>query len=350
MKLTSVFVKGLFITFDHSISLRPDGLTFIHSPNGLGKSTLVRMVYDLFRGELENLEGIPFERAELVFDEDVALILIPEDDGISINLRKNEIVSPISPTEVRSMLSVTYVGPRRLYIPNLDGTYRSAISVYSEELARKLSAAQDAMDAVDWELPDSLDREPMDADELLHWSQELKTRMDFMRAAGLEVKVPAPHRFPPRPMDLREDREGCEILFEHIDSLVERYHPLAESVSIFLDIVNGTFVGKTIQVDAQRGIRAILPDGSTLNAEKLSSGETQLLLVLYRLLFNSAPGSLVILDEPEISLHVSWQQKLSNLLADISRLRDLQIVVATHSPHIVHDKWDRTEALRAEIA
>ncbi|MDD3398924.1 MAG: AAA family ATPase [Candidatus Methanomethylophilaceae archaeon] len=350
MKLTSVHVKGLFATFDHTINLRPEGLTFIHSPNGLGKSTLVRMIYDLFRGDLENLAEVPFERAEFVFDDDMTLILIPDHEGMGITLEKNEIVNDVSEPEARSLLDVTYVGPRRLYIPNLDGTYRSAISVYSEQLADKLRNAQEALAADPWELPSRLESQTMDADELLHWAKELKARVDFMRDAGLEVSVPSPHRFPPRPIDIREDREGNEILMDHISAMVDRHYRLAESVTVYQDIVNSMFIGKNIRVDDQQGIRVLLSDGSQLDVERLSSGETQLLLILYRLLFNASSGSLVILDEPEISLHVSWQQKLSSILLDISRLRQLQIIVATHSPQIVHDKWDLTEELRAEIA
>lgn len=350
MKLTSVHVKGLFATFDHTINLRSEGLTFIHSPNGLGKSTLVRMIYDLFRGDLDNLAEVPFERAEFVFDDDMTLILIPEHEGLVITLEKNEIVNDVSEPEARSMLDVTYVGPRRLYIPNLDGTFRSAISVYAEELSNKLRRAQEALDNDAWDLPSQLESKTLDADELLNWAKELKARMDFMKDAGLEVVVPSPYRFPPRPIDLRQDREGNEILMDHISSLVDRHYRLAESVTVYQDIVNSMFIGKKVKVDEQQGIRVLLSDGSQLDVERLSSGETQLLLILYRLLFNASSGSLVILDEPEISLHVSWQQKLSSILLDISRLRQLQIIVATHSPQIVHDKWDLTEELRADSA
>jgi len=350
MKLTSVTIKGLFATFDHTVNLRPEGLTFIHSPNGLGKSTLVRMIYDLFRGDFENLAEMSFDRAEFVFDDDMTLILIPEDDGIDLTLDKNEISQPVSAVDARSLLDVIYVGPRRLYIPNLDGTYRSAISVYAEELAGKLHRAKEALDEESWDLPSELGTEPMDVDELENRAKEIKTRLDFMKEAGLELDIPSRYRFPPRANDIREDREGYEILMDRISALVDRNHRLAESVTVYQDIVNGMFIGKRIKVDDSQGIQVLLSDGSQLDVDRLSSGETQLLLILYRLLFNASSGSLVLLDEPEISLHISWQQKLSSILLDISRLRGLQIVVATHSPQIVHDKWDLTEELRAEIA
>lgn len=350
MKLTSVSVKGLFAHFDHTINLRPEGLTFIHSPNGFGKSTLVKMIYDLFRGDYDNLRYVPFDKAEFVFDDDLVLILEHDRDELILSLEKNEIMNDVSEPEARSMLDVTYVGPRRLYIPNLDGTYRSAISVFSEELADRLKRARESLENDPWDMPEELSTTPMDVDELINWSKELKARVDFLKDAGLELEIPSGYRFPPRPGDVREEVERYEILMDHISATVDRHYRLAESLTIYRDIVNSMFIGKKMELDDAQGVQIYLNDGTLLDVERLSSGETQLLLMLYRLLFTASTGSLVILDEPEISLHISWQQKLSSILLDISRLRRLQIIVATHSPQIVHDKWDLTEELRAEIA
>ena len=74
------------------------------------------------------------------------------------------------------------------------------------------------------------------------------------------------------------------------------------------------------------------------------------MIIFYRLLFHTRPGTLAIVDEPEISLHVSWQQKMGSLFLDICRTRDIQILVATHSPMIIHDRWDLAKELRAERA
>lgn len=350
MKLTSFYVKGLFASFNHTINLRSEGLTFIHSPNGFGKSTMVKMIYDLFRGDFNNLKKVPFDRAEFVFDDDLVLILERDREELFLTLEKNEIVSEISEPEARSLLAVTYVGPRRLYISNPDCTFRSSISVFSGELARKLKRAKDAIENDAWDMPEKLSTPLMDVDELINWAKELKARMDFLKDAGLELEIPSGYRFPPRPGDIREDMERYEILMDHISALVDKHYRLAESLTIYRDIVNSMFIGKTLEVNENQGLQIHLNDGATLDIESLSSGETQLLLILYSLLFTASSGSLVILDEPEISLHISWQQKLSSILLDVSRLRRLQIMVATHSPHIIHDKWDLTEELRAEIA
>ena len=54
----------------------------------------------------------------------------------------------------------------------------------------------------------------------------------------------------------------------------------------------------------------------------------------------------MILDEPEVSLHVSWQQRLGKIFSDISRVRGLTMIVATHAPAVIHDSWDQAVELR----
>lgn len=45
-----------------------------------------------------------------------------------------------------------------------------------------------------------------------------------------------------------------------------------------------------------------------------------------------------IADEPELSLHVKWQEMLTDAISELNP--DAQIVFATHSPDIVSDKTD----------
>lgn len=72
----------------------------------------------------------------------------------------------------------------------------------------------------------------------------------------------------------------------------------------------------------------------------LSSGEKHDFIMFYELLFNTKKNSLILVDEPEISLHISWQEEYIDYLLDICRNGDLQALVATHSPSIVNGHFD----------
>jgi predicted ATP-binding protein involved in virulence len=78
----------------------------------------------------------------------------------------------------------------------------------------------------------------------------------------------------------------------------------------------------------------------------LSSGEQHELVLLYELLFKVKPNSLVLIDEPELSLHVGWQVQFLKDLQEITKLADLDILMATHSPDIIQDRWDLTAELK----
>ncbi len=68
-------------------------------------------------------------------------------------------------------------------------------------------------------------------------------------------------------------------------------------------------------------------------------------MLAYDLLFNVKQGSLVLIDEPEISLHIAWQQEFLNDIARIAQTVSLRFMVATHSPQTIHKWWKRAVEL-----
>ncbi len=89
--------------------------------------------------------------------------------------------------------------------------------------------------------------------------------------------------------------------------------------------------------------------GAAIPLSKLSSGEQQLLVLYFRLLFEIEPDTLVMIDEPELSMNVVWQRNFLKDLQRIIELRNFDVLIATHSPQIIHDKWDWMVALGETI-
>ena len=71
----------------------------------------------------------------------------------------------------------------------------------------------------------------------------------------------------------------------------------------------------------------------------LSSGEQHEIVMWYELLFMAPKKSLILIDEPEISLHVAWQENYIENLLEILKILDIHIIVATHSPQIIGPNW-----------
>ena len=78
-------------------------------------------------------------------------------------------------------------------------------------------------------------------------------------------------------------------------------------------------------------------DGDTLYPYQLSSGEKQMLVILLTVLVQDNRKGVLFMDEPEVSLHVEWQQRLIGLIRELNP--NVQIVLTTHSPAMIMDGW-----------
>jgi len=73
--------------------------------------------------------------------------------------------------------------------------------------------------------------------------------------------------------------------------------------------------------------------GASFDINGLSSGEKQLFARALTLRMLRANNSIILVDEPEISLHPRWQQKILRVYERIGK--NNQVIIATHSPHIL---------------
>jgi predicted ATPase len=101
-------------------------------------------------------------------------------------------------------------------------------------------------------------------------------------------------------------------------------------------------VGKTLTLgSAGRLLVLIRDDGSTRPIYELSSGEKQMVVILTHLAFNKQAklANVLIIDEPELSLHIRWQELFVD--AVMSASPGLQVILATHSPSIIRGRIDK---------
>jgi predicted ATPase len=107
---------------------------------------------------------------------------------------------------------------------------------------------------------------------------------------------------------------------------------------LFIETINRLFqiTGKVMDVkDSKLAFK--LSDGTKINWYDLSSGEKQLLIILLTVLCQNEKSSILILDEPEISLHLRWQYELIPIIRKINP--HCQLLIATHSPSIYGKGW-----------
>ena len=111
-----------------------------------------------------------------------------------------------------------------------------------------------------------------------------------------------------------------------------------ERKNLFVRLVNECFVetGKELSNDSTKLV--FIKDNSIgIYPKELSSGEKQLLIILLTVLLERGEEYILMLDEPEISMHISWQYKLIDMIQQLNP--NVQILLTTHSPMIFSDGW-----------
>jgi ABC-type transport system involved in cytochrome c biogenesis ATPase subunit len=342
MMLKGFSIYGLFGEYDYNVNLSDSHITFIHSLNGYGKSSLLRLISDILKGNIDEVKRVSFERIDLKFTDGSALIVENDGDSPFIQMQKNELEEEIPLSELKKLLNVLYISPDRSVLP-MDGCLVPALETYVKDIADKLKKAKENNKLVT--VPKTSRKEYTDS-ELEFRSKDLKAKLDFIKRVGIEPDMPAGYRFPPTRFEIMEYREDYQSLLASIEEYVDRYYDLAESAIVFVDIVNDLLINKNIYFNDRNILNVRMDKGMALPLDRLSSGEKQILIMFYLLLFTAKHGSLIIIDEPEISLHVAWQQKLGKTFSDIARLRDMHMIIATHSPQVIHDKWDLSVELK----
>ncbi len=144
------------------------------------------------------------------------------------------------------------------------------------------------------------------------------------------------------------DSSSLNVLNLYIQDAKEKlavFDGLEQKIALFKNIINSRFQFKTINIDKKKGFFFLTHKNENLDSNDLSSGEQHQLVLLYEMLFKVKENDLVLLDEPEISLHITWQEKFLEDLVKIIELNPFDVVITTHAPEIINDRWDLTVGL-----
>ncbi len=105
----------------------------------------------------------------------------------------------------------------------------------------------------------------------------------------------------------------------------------------FQDIIDDLF-GETFKtIDRQSNELRFVQYGEELSPYCLSAGEKQVLIILLTVLLQNERHCVLLMDEPEVSLHVEWQQRLVRIIRGLNP--NVQIILTTHSPAMIMDGW-----------
>lgn len=191
----------------------------------------------------------------------------------------------------------------------------------------------------------------LDPEEILKQIQSLSEKIlshplqDSMFASEMKSKISEIVNF-----DRAKDSESKQFIAmilsvyqESLKKISDIQEKSFELIDQYLASVNEFLEEKELKVSiqdrtsSQPSVRLIFDNGTSSSIYTLSSGERQIITLLYAATHMSHQN-LVLIDEPEISLHVDWQRLLLEKMSD--QLGNRQIIACTHSPVIPADYED----------
>ncbi len=440
MSLSDVRVSNLFGRFNHDIHLNiGEHITILHGVNGVGKTTILRIIDHFFHGRFFALGRVPFHSVELHFATgqyveltragslnafpDVSAPLevtmrskrgkptehvtldnpshgtqpfptsaiehflpwldqvgsrewVSQQDGRifdledilteygdQLPLRGDPVARPEWLTAICKSIDVEMIETQRLY--RAGATRRPSAQRRPGSEQRQFSAVRDLSDTVLFSIRTALAGYAARSQELdrtfpnrvLAESRSASARTD----ADIRKRYDAQGKKRARLIASGLLKSGEEVVIQSNLSDTERkvlsiylsdteaklsvLDPIADKMDLLRDILNHKYVGKRVLLDGDVGLRVVTDLDRLLHPDSLSSGEQHELVLAHRLIFEVQPKSLILIDEPELSLHVNWQQAFLGDLSRISQVAQLDFVLATHSPTIIGKRWDLTSQL-----
>jgi len=428
MRIVKISVTKLFGTFDHVIPLNVDEqITIIHGKNGVGKTSLLKLINGFFNLKYSELRAIPFAEFRIDFDDHSSVVITQEeknkepknlvreikfsfvnnqgtgefspaiitDDNLPFPITEIDDINPdlqrvdarrwlYRPTmdvlsleqvlerfeeyfpekyqlnapewlqQVRDSVNVYFIESQRLFnrtLKNLRTSTVSSVTTYSQELAENIQAKLAEYGSLSQDLDRSFPKRVMQKQEV-STEAELKSKLDDLESKRQDLieegLLKSVENDNVQIQDTIDDstRKLLSVYAEDAEQKLNVFREIAPKIELFKSIINKKFSYKSMVISQDKGFLFKTHDEHTLSPIDLSSGEQHELVILYELLFKVEPNSLILIDKPEISLHVEWKRQFLEDLQEITKLAHLDVLISTHSPTLIHDRWDLTVALK----
>jgi predicted ATP-binding protein involved in virulence len=295
--LKSLTIEGLFGVYNYDLQFSKsddDKIRFITAPNGFGKSTILKFINGLYNRDFDVFFSVPFTLLTFYIDSII----------VRIEQANQSVMQESIDDDEETFITIVFgssTDASGYQLRQTDITDKSDNSIITDVINQlDLFFASEKCIFVD---DRRLLRENSDTSELVRFTELLKAK-------------------------LKENSEETRAQVSVLKQIVER----------------SEFVNKRFEVDGTFGFRFVANDQNEtkLAMSALSSGEQHILLQALYLLFEAPSGTLVLIDEPEMSFHLSWQGDYLTNLLDIVSLRMVQCIISTHSPFVFGSQYSRS--------
>jgi len=253
-------------------------------------------------------------------------------------------------------LKAHFIQDQRLILRRVDvrrarrPSFVDTIEKYADELSERIRDSSDSSSKISQQLDATFPVRLLQNDYQFqtHSTEELKEQLKLLQKRrgvlakfnllSSEQHLPDVYVFDDIP---ESDKRVLTLYVEDTKQKLEAYDNLLHKIELFSSILNNKRLSfKTITIDPEKGFIFETDKKQLLKLTQLSSGEQHQVVLLYELIFKTQEDVLVLIDEPEISLHVAWQKSFLDDLKKIIAMQNMVVVVATHSPQIIDSNWN----------
>ncbi|MFL0003625.1 AAA family ATPase [Klebsiella variicola] len=317
--LKSIEAKNLFN--EKNINWNLTDVSVLVGKNGAGKTTILRSVYELmtegkhdalnlsteFTINFINKASIKFKKSNTFSNKEISIFLDLLEKS-RLLLQKNK-VSSKSRAEMSSKKKKV-----ELEIENFHNLYeelnlkkKNVSSMFLSEIAKENN---DFISEISVEMISTINMSANSINELTKSDGNTTTLLD---------------------LELNAEMDKLRLAEDNNEFKLRKTKFIAELDAFFRES------NKSVSFDGERIIIKNKKTDKDIQIGQLSSGERQLLFILIKALNMSSGKNILLMDEPEISLHMSWQKKL---ISSIKNINDkCQIIIVTHSASIVAKGW-----------
>lgn len=210
--------------------------------------------------------------------------------------------------------------------------FRAAIASYNE-VSQKLDASYIKR------LMDMKPEQPQDAQSQKNRLKELRERTFGMAKYGLTKTDEMIDSIPEQYSDT------VELYIRDTQKKLDALQPFYEKLRLFDELINSRALAHKKMILSPNGI--VLKDENNVDVplNGLSSGEQHLLILFYHLIFQAKPGSVIFIDEPEMSMHPAWLERMLSDFKTVAQMNEFQIIFATHSVAFIAGQWNLSDDL-----
>jgi predicted ATP-dependent endonuclease of OLD family len=226
------------------------------------------------------------------------------------------------------------------------------VNICADELKSQMNAAEKAYNLASQERDQTfmnilmegiLNNDRIVSNTIKEDFENLRKSQEHLAEFGLyKLEKDITSRYSINDIDTKPDaRIALDLYIKHTREKLDLYKTLDNKMKRFQRIISDLFTEKKICFSREKGFWFI--DTQThieISPDKLSSGEQHIVILFFKFLFEVPENALVLIDEPEISLHVSWQRKFVVILSDIVKVNPMDIIISTHAPAIIADRDD----------